>query len=166
MNAGKVVAFLTALTMPIMLAAMLLAHSASAAPQTYSNSAYDLTQAYAWDSGSGTCISPCHVPHVGFTSHFATTMNTAQGMLHYWTPLTSGQYVVSPPFTPAVGQSVGVICWTTSTNLGVVDKIDARFTASVNTSPPISGNYLWIGYEDDDFVNLSYSDRMNYVPHC
>lgn len=94
-------------------------------------------------------------------------MNTPQGMLHYWTPLTSGQYVFNPPFTPAVGQLVGVICWTTSTNLGIVDKIDARFTTNITTSTQtINGSNLWIGYEDDDYVNLTYADRVNYVPHC
>lgn len=145
------------------------AQSASAGtPGDYSNSAYDLTQATTWDSSSGHCSDPCHIPYVGFTSHYSTTLVTRQGMMHYWSPMTTGQYIFSPALTPQLGQAVGVICWTTSTNLGVVDKIDARFdfTTDGHISPSITGSHLWIGYEDDDAVSLSYADRVNYVPHC
>lgn len=161
------IAILLAVVAPLLV--LMSAPDAQAGPQTYSNSAYDLTQATPWDTSGGHCGSPCHIPLVNFTSHYAATMNTSAVMVHYWTPDVTGQQVVNPPFTPAVGQTVGVICWTTSTNWGVVDKIDARFAISGTTglNPNIpAGSYLWIGYVDDDWVNLTYADRVNYVPRC
>lgn len=153
----------------LMMLGIVTAQAASATPQSYTFSGYDLTQVTPWSNSSSRCGSPCHVPVVTATSHFATTMNASGVMVHYWTPDVTGQQVLNPPMAPAVGQAVGVICWTTSSNWGVVDKIDARFqvtsTSGLNPNIP-AGSYLFIGYVDDDWVNLSYSDRINYVPSC
>lgn len=165
----RVGAGLTMLMAFVILAFCLVPQRAEAGSQYYSFQGYDLTQATTWNDSLGHCSSPCHVPLVNAVSHFATTMYTSAVMVHYWNPDVTGQQIFNPPLAPAAGQVVGVICWTTSSTWGIVDKIDARFsiggTTGLNPNIP-AGSYLFIGYVKDDWVNLSWSDRVNFVPQC
>jgi hypothetical protein len=135
----------------------------------YTFKAYDLTQVTVWSNTWNACLDPCHIPLVTATSHFGATMNTGTDLKHYWDPDITNQEIVNPPFYTSVGQAVGVICWTSNSQWGVTDKIDARFsikgTSGFNPDIP-GGSYLWIGYVSDTYVNLTYSQRINYVPHC
>jgi len=138
------------------------AEASAGTPQTYSNYAYDYTQATPWPPSGSTE----KIPLVYFTSYYATTMNT--NTLYYHSPEIVNAYETEAGIQVSTGQTVGVICYSWDTAGHLFDKIDARFSGNParNWSISVTGSNLWIGYVLDTYVNLTYADRINYVPKC
>lgn len=146
----------------VLLAALLTIASPAPAQPIYNHfTAADLSQT---DTGCHIRNKVwCSVPDVTANSYFNATMISGRNFWHYpgiW------QYDVGP----SAGQQIGVMCWLSGGAAGGIwEKVDARLTINNGggMDPWIHfGSWLWIGYVNDADVNLSYADRVNYVPQC
>lgn len=120
--------------------------------------AWDTTQVVTYPCAILVNKGRCTVPRVTAASYFNTTMISGRAFTHY--PTDTWEFDIGP----SAGQGIGVMCWLSGGAAGGIwEKVDARF-AFPGTS--YSASSLWIGYVDDAYVNLSYFDRINAVPHC
>jgi hypothetical protein len=132
--------------------------SANAGPQSFHGQAYDFTQ-YSTYNGA---------PLVNYHSYFLT--NILSPGIGVWceqarigVEYKGGNCWGSSSYKALYsGQPMRVLCWTTDVQNGysIVDKIAFGYYYPSNVFN------MGIGYVTDAGVNLSYSDRATYVPHC
>lgn len=113
-------------------------------------SGYDLTQATVCCGGGW-----ASAPWVSAASYYNATMNSRTNLAHDASASISSYYTLQV----AIGQVVGLMCWTQTSTGTYWEKADSRHTVN-------GASNLYIAYLADNFVNVSRAALFTYVPRC